>query len=241
MKNIFKKIKKNMNKDFEDILKPMYYLTTICCVRKIGLKNHEMSLINKRDVIISVLANTGIVILYYITYKEFISKFFSTITSYIYVLAYVSLVIDHVILHVANFVQSKNNLALFLALREIYKHLSLRKQLKRIKFLLLLPCIACICGHLLLIVCKLSIDPLWVWSRGIFIFSSVIYDLEVIYSGFIVLFITNKMQIWAKIFRKVDIKIRNHEAVMRKMDKVYNMLIDAVIFNKKAFQLTVIN
>lgn len=229
-----------MNKDFEQIFKPMYYLTTMCCVRKNYLTNRKISSINKKDVIISVFANTGILILYYITFNELISHFVTPIIFYTYFVTYLLYVIDHFILHIINFVQSKNNLALFLTLREIYTHLSLRKELKTIKMQLILLCMMAISGYLFFVVWKVSMDPLWTWARGLFIFSSIIFDFELIYSSFIVVFIWNKMKTWAKILRNIDERINNYEDVIRKMDKVFHMLMDAIIFNKKSFQFTVI-
>lgn len=229
-----------MNKHFEQIFNPFYYLTTMCCVRKIILKNHKISLINKTDIIVSVLANTGIGILCYFTIVQFISQLVSPSVLYIYVSAYLIYAIDYAILHIVNFVESTNNLSLFLTLREIYIHLSLRKQLNKIRFVLFLPCTIYVCGYLFLIACKLSIDPLWTWTRGLFVSLSLIFDLELIYSRFIIHFLSNKIKTWAKIFRNIDERIDNYESVIRKMDKVYRMLIDAVIFHKKAFQLTVI-
>lgn len=228
-----------MNKDFEQIFKPFYYLTTICGVRKIRLQNHEILPMNYVDVTVSVLANIGQIILYCITFNEFIVNFKTAIIFYIYTVIYLLQVIDHTILNIVNFCQSNINLAMFLTLRKIYKHLSLKKDLKKIKFQLSFSCIFHIFGYSLFVVGKLSMDPLWSWGRGLFIFSSIIFDLELIYSGFIIIFISNKVKTWAKILGNIDEKIINHEAVFRKMDFVFRMLMKAIVFNKKAFQLTV--
>lgn len=228
-----------MNKDFEQIFKPFYYLTTVCCVRKFNLKDYKISLINKQNIIISVLANTGIIIVCYLTTIQFVSRMSSSIF-YIYVLSYLITVINYVILHIVNFGESKNNLALFLTLRKIYTYLSLRKQLKKIKFQLFLPCTVYVCAYLFFIAGKWSIDPLWSWNRIIITILSLILDLELIYSSFIILFLSNKIKTWAKILRNIDEQINNYEAVMRKIDNVFRMLIDAITLNKKAFQLMVI-
>lgn len=234
-----------MNKDFEQIFKPMYYFTTMCSARKIDFKNYKISQINKKNIIISVLGilllNTGILILYCMTLNQFISQMVSPIIFNFYISAYSLFVVNHAILHIKNFAQRNNNLTLFLTLREIYKHLSLRKQLRKIKLLLFLPFTVCIFGYLIFFVCKLSMDPQWTWARGLLVYSSLIFDLELVYSAFILLFISNNIKTWAKILINIDERINNYEAVIRKMVKVFHMLIDAVIFNKKAFQLTVIN
>lgn len=229
-----------MNKNFEQIFKPFSYITTIWCVKKYNLKKHKILQIDKKDIIVSVLATVGILILYYITFHDLALLSVSPLMSYIYILTYLQYAINHVIMKIMNFVQRQNNLALFSTLQEICKHLSLRKELENIKIQVILPCIFAIGVYLIFIVYKLTTDSSWTWTRGLFIFSTVIFDLELAYSGFIVIFLSNKIETWTKILRNIDERINNYEAVIKKMDKVFNMLIDAVNFNKKAFQLMVI-
>lgn len=229
-----------MNKDFEQIFKPMFCLTTMCCGKKICLKNHNISYINKRHNIISVLSIIGILIVYYFAVNEFVLYSVSPIMFYLYVLSYLLYVIDHIILKFVNFVQRKNNVALFSALQNIYRHLSLKKQLTKIKLQLILPCTVTISGYLTLIVYKIALDLSWSLTRGLFIFSTVILDLELIYSGFILIFLSNKIKTWTNILRNIDERINNYKAVVKKMDNAFHMLMDAVIFNKNSFKSTVI-
>lgn len=229
-----------MNKDFEEIFKPMYYLTTMCCVKKINFKKHEIFQIKKIDIFTSVFVNLGLLILYVITLTEYLSLPIESIIYYLYILMNLLYVMQHTILRIINFVQRKNNLALFLTLLNIYKHLSLTKELKKIKLQLNLPCTVYTCGYLILAVYKVSVDPNWSWYRGLLIFSTLIFDLELIYSGFIVYFIANKMKKLTKILKNVNDCTNNYEEVMRKIYKVYNMLINAVIFNENIFQISVI-
>lgn len=229
-----------MNKDFEQIFKPFYYLTTAYCARKIHLENHKISRMNKMDITISVLANIGQIILYCIIFNQFITYFKSPIIFYIYIVTYLLQVIEHTALNITNFVQCNNNLIMFLTLRKIYRHLSLKKELNKMKFQLIFPVVLNIIGYLLFVLCKLSMDPLWSWARGLFIFSSIIFDLELIYSGFIIIVISNNLKTFTKILRNIDERIIDYEAVIQKMNIVFGMMMDVVVFNKKAFQLTVI-
>lgn len=164
-----------MNKDFKQIFEPFYYLTTMYCARKINFKDNKLSQINKKDITTSVLANTGIAIACYFAIMQFASQFSSSIL-YIYLSSYLLSVIDYLTLQIVNLVQSKYNFTLFLTLRKIYTCLSLKKQLKKIKFQLLLPCTIYVCTYLGLIGFKLCLDPLWSWSRVLF--TSLVFDLE---------------------------------------------------------------
>lgn len=229
-----------MNKDFEQIFIPMYYLTTICCMRKIKFKKHKMSIITKKDVILSVLANVGIVILFYIMIAEVVSYSVSPLMFYVYILAYLLYMINHIFLKTIIFVQRKSNLAMFLNLQNIYKHLGLKKQLNKLKWQLILSCTIIIGAFLILNIYKLSMDSRWSWTRGLFIFLTVSFDLELIYSGFIIFFLSKQIETWAKILGNIDERVNNYEAVIQKMHSVFNMLMEAVRLNNKTFRLSVI-
>lgn len=229
-----------MNKDFDQIFKPIYFLTTLCGAKKIRLKKHTFSLTNKTDIFISVLAYTVLVTLYFMTFQEFATDSISPLMYNMYISTYFLYVMHIAILRITNVVHKKNNLNLFLTLRKIYKQLSLRKELKKIKLRLIIPCTIYFCGYSLFVVCKVWMDPLWFWARGFFIFFTIMFDLELIYSSFIVYFLSIKFRKLAKVLKNVNDSIDNYEEVLREIYKAFHLMIDAVIFNKKVFQISVI-
>lgn len=190
-----------LDPDFLSILKPLYVLSVPFCVRKYKLKGNVIRATSKIDIIAAVVGNLAMYILLYFTLMSF-TELLDTIIIYdIYFLTYVLYAVNHTIHCILNNTKSQCHVNIVSNLQQINKILKSQEDSKFLRIFVNIALISLFSIYFLLVFVKLTIDPLWFWTRSIFVFLTIIFDLELFYTSFIVLFLALKIEKWSNLLK----------------------------------------
>lgn len=221
-----------LEENFIKIFRPVYILNTIFCSRKFVIKTNNITTVRKKEIFVSISANALIFVLWYFTIDEF-KKIFEPLILYMYIVIYLQYVINFSMLTYKNIMQSKDNVKLILELHKIEQFFYIQGSNKILKRTSLVSCTAISLIYILLITIKISVDPLWTVARGLFIASTLIFDLEIIYAAFVIYHLSSVAKKWNEAVRKNEIDDET------KMLEVYQTITHAAHLIKKIFNFTV--
>lgn len=211
--------------DFLNILKPLYLLSVPFCVRKYKLQGNVIKTITKLDVIASVIGNLFMLIILYFTLLSFGLLLDTVIIYYMYFFTYVLYAVNHIILSISNITKSQCHVNMILNLNKINEALKSQEDTRILKLFVKITLISLFCTYFQLVMFKLAIDPLWFWTRSIFVFLTIIFDLELFYTSFIVIFLAFKIQKWSN-FIKTKKRIISIKDMMRGVETEEDVMLD---------------
>nr|WCC57957.1 gustatory receptor 28 [Papilio polytes] len=234
-----------LEKEFLSMIKPLRYVSHIFLLRKFHVVDEKIYPNTKKYIINLVI---GLFVAYFLlisTLLSLIDMYDNVYIFYGYVIAYSQYTINYTILCFFNIVNSKFNVQLLLKLQTIDKYLYNAKDTKKIKLFIRFNCILLLFIYVLFVTLKLIYDPLWDWIRGVFIVTSLIFDIELMYCIFFVYYLACKMVRWAEIIQ-VDEKNPNvlqddiGITLVEMLFKVYEELLDALLLVRKAAQFAIL-
>ncbi|XP_045762188.1 uncharacterized protein LOC123865282 [Maniola jurtina] len=236
-----------LQKSFLDIIKPSYVLSVPFCMRKYKLKGGCISTLTKYDILFTVLGNLLMYILLYITLVSFMNSF-EDFVFYIYVIIYVLYAANHTIHSILNITHSQVYVDTVLKLQRIDIILYNENDTKILKNIIAFFLVMIFSLYAVLLVMKLSIDRLWFWSRGIFIFLTVIFDLELFYIAFVIYFLARKIDNWSNKIKRKDRIISIKKMIRGNQDQdendlysVFENIIESLSTIEKTSQFTIIS
>lgn len=180
-----------LKQEFLRIFKPFYYLSILLGACKYNLKENNIYINNKLNALWSLIVNMFLHFSMIFTIVKFYKIFRNSMILFIYTTTYILYIISHTVNHFLSYYYSETHVKLILTLQIIDLKLECN-DLKSLNRYVKINVILYVIGYIVFIVAKMSVDPLWIWSRSVFIFSTYIFDLELIYSIITILYLARK-------------------------------------------------
>ncbi|XP_068625142.1 uncharacterized protein [Battus philenor] len=233
-----------LDKEFISFLKPLHIICSFLLLPKISFSGDKVYSINRKYIIYYII---GISITYGLLISTLTSivEFYEDIAIfYVYITAYSQYSINYTLVCIFNFFHSDVYVKLLLKLQAIEINLYDCKDTKKMRILVRFTCFLLLAIYILFVTLKLIYDPLWDWVRGAFIFTALIFDIELSYCICVAYFLVCKVERWCKIMAIDPKKITLQDEVglifMETMCKVYEDILDALEFLKKTSQFTIL-
>lgn len=192
------------DKDFFDIIKPIYFIYLIFCTPKYVFTDLSIDLIGKKHIILNVC---GLSVMIFLMQTVLRSMILNDILLYIYCTSYSIYVCNFSIVCLLNTSYREVNAEIVRQLSYLNWHLFDSAQSKQLKYILRISCIILISMYISLLTHKLLNDPSWNISRGLFLVTSMVIDIELIHVIFIVCFLIYKTEKWIE-----TVKTANYES-----------------------------
>lgn len=235
-----------LEKDFISNFKVFYLIWWPFCMRKYKLnKNHIIST-TKIDIVAVIFGNIVMYIFLFLTLQNFSQILGGNLTFYIYCITYFLYALNHNINSVLNIINSQIQLNIVHKLQEIDSFLYDERDTLKLKYFVRGLTITLFLIYVPFLSVKISIDPLWFWARGVFISLTLYFELEVIYTAFVVYFLACKTKKWTEHIRntrrlKFAMKYKRGETEKELMLSTFVSIINTVTCTKNTSQFVVGN
>ncbi|XP_072948386.1 uncharacterized protein [Epargyreus clarus] len=235
-----------VDKEFQNLLTPFYFLTMIFCLRKYDLRDNYVTPNTKRDLVTCALGMFIAYMLLFCTLRYFATVFDTSTVFAMYLITYVQYAINYTILCFLNVIEGKLNVDVLLILHQINKSLQSSADDRKLKYLSWMSTSGLLVVYFLLVFFKLLLDPLWNWSRATFIATTLIFDLELLYIVFIAYFLACKTDTWRQMLQEKRmypenvISNENEEIELDEKLLKFEMIINALELTKKSSRWTIL-
>lgn len=227
------------DKDLLNIVKPLAFLQLCLCVQKYVISDFSIKTIGKQHAVLYIIRSIILLILYILTVELLHVPYSLYIT---YAVITFLFVINFTILSFLNFLDRNLNARILRQLCFINRHLYDSKQSTFLEKLTWTSSIFVFMTYLLLITVKLAIDPNWSIPRGLLLFTTMVFDIELIYIMFVVCFLNCKVAKLIEIVKsesKVEVFIdESGEAVIYTKNELVVKLLFLFQFIVKCLKLT---
>lgn len=207
-------------------------------------KNHIIST-TKIDIVAVIFGNIVMYIFLFLTLQNFSQILGGNLTFYIYCITYFLYALNHNINSVLNIINSQIQLNIVHKLQEIDSFLYDERDTLKLKYFVRGLTVTLFLIYVPFVSVKISIDPLWFWARGVFISLTLYFELEVIYTAFVVYFLACKTKKWTEYIRNTRrlnfaVKYKRGETEKELMLSTFVSIINTVTCTKDTSQFVVI-
>lgn len=225
------------DEDFLKLFKPFYYVNSTFCIRKFRLSTSVFSKTKNADIVFTIIGNSVLFCILCINLHYFISNVKEPFVIFMYILLYIQFFVNFIVVSFENLIRSRQNVLLMAILRDIFKFSYNTEEMNKLMFILFMPCLFYLSAYVVLVGMKMSIDPLWTWLRCAYIFSTIIFDFEILYASFMVYLLAIRTKQWTAAVTYKDTPF--DEIAMANFATVIQKISDAVHLLRETFQLTV--
>ncbi|XP_061724314.1 LOW QUALITY PROTEIN: uncharacterized protein LOC133530420 [Cydia pomonella] len=193
---------------FLDLVRPLYVLSSIFCIRKYSVCDGIASTISPKEMLITISANCILIYLFYSTFQ--IRGLEEISLKLYYLVIYGQHVFSFVIISCHNMRLSKVFVALIKILQELYNFERSQLSPKAVKRKMMVACGILMYLYIGVTIPKLVLDPYWNWIRCLLLGSSIIVDFELVFIIFIIRFLALKFKTWSKVISKYSSEQKNY-------------------------------
>ncbi|XP_063542705.1 uncharacterized protein LOC134751250 [Cydia strobilella] len=198
---------KNMD-TFLDVVRPLYVLSSIFCIRKYSVRDGIASTISLKEMLFTISANCILIYLYYYTIQS--TELEEISLKLYYLVIYGQHVFSFVIISCHNMRLSKVFVALIKILQELYNFERSQLSSKAVKRKLKIACGLLIYLYIGVTIPKFVLDPYWNWIRCLFLGLSLIVDFEMFFIIFVIRFLALKFKTWSRVMSKYSSEQENY-------------------------------
>lgn len=229
-----------LDEDYQQIFKPFYYVQYVYCAQPFNVKQNYATPITKFNIMPAVIVNILIVVLFYATVKN--ANFWDESVKRIYFWIYSQYVQCFTLVTFLNFYQNKTHFMLLEKLQNINRCIKNTEDTKRLKKMSWTCCSMVVMFYVVLIVLKLMVDKYWHWTRGVFLMTTILFEVKLANVGVILYFLVLKLRKWQGIV--LGHCIMGFEANKEKLNDLkstFQSIISTFSLFKKTFQTIVSN